>query len=158
RRRLAVGQNAADAHARRLAKEAELNARNHGVAIVATEPNGHRRSLTAAVTDFLEEKRLGKKHRTHTAYTVALGYFLESCKKRHLEDIERRDLLHFSAFLRDEKVLNPRTCWNKFCLVITFLRAYGIRSVCPERRLAFIRQGRARSLRTRGTGQALCRL
>jgi integrase/recombinase XerD len=39
RRRLSVGKNASDASARRMAKEAELNAINHGVAIVPQNGN-----------------------------------------------------------------------------------------------------------------------
>ena len=47
RRRLSVGRNAADAAARRLAKEAELNAINHGVAV--TPQNGDGRRSFAAI-------------------------------------------------------------------------------------------------------------
>jgi integrase/recombinase XerD len=131
RRRLSVGKNAADAAARRAAKEAELNARNHGVAIVAEGKNG-RRSLPAAVADFLEETKLTKKPKTHAAYSTALNYFTESCAKVYLEDIERRDLLNFSAFLRDEKELHPRTCWNKFSNVMSFLKAQTIRGLAKK--------------------------
>jgi len=56
RRRLSVGKNAADAHARRLAKEAELNAANQGVPLAKSEQNGHT-SLTAAVADYLERNK-----------------------------------------------------------------------------------------------------
>jgi integrase/recombinase XerD len=41
-RRLSAGKNAADASARRLAKEAELNAMNHGVAVAPEQKNGYR--------------------------------------------------------------------------------------------------------------------
>jgi hypothetical protein len=68
--------------------------------------NGHR-SLAAAVTEYLEETRLSKKPKTHAAYSTALAYFTESCPKLYLEHIERRDLLKFSAFLRDEKEQAP---------------------------------------------------
>lgn len=131
RRRLSVGKNAADASARRAAKEAELNARNHGMAIVAEGQNG-RRSLPAAVADFLEETKLTKKPKTHAAYSTALKYFTESRAKVYLEDIERRDLLNFSAFLRDEKELHPRTCWNKFSNVMSFLKAQNIRGLAKK--------------------------
>ena len=56
-----------------------------------------RHSLAAAVTEFLEETKLTKKPKTLAAYTTALGYFQESCPKLYLDDIERRDLLKFSA-------------------------------------------------------------
>jgi choline dehydrogenase-like flavoprotein len=51
--RLSVGKDPQDAAARRLRKEAELNAVNNGVAVVAENgQNGHR-SLEAAVTEYL---------------------------------------------------------------------------------------------------------
>ena len=48
-----------------------------------------------------------KTTRTHSAYSTALNYFLESCPKLHVEDVDRKDLLKFSAFLRDEKIRHP---------------------------------------------------
>jgi hypothetical protein len=98
-----------------LQKEAELNAKNHGIEVMPVAPqngnNGHR-SLAKAVAEFLEETKLTKKPKTLAAYTTALDYFTESCPKQYLEDIERRDLLKFSAFLRDDKEQAPRSCWN----------------------------------------------
>ena len=40
-----------------------------------------------------------------------------------------RDLLKFSAFLRDEKELHPRTVYNKFENVMSFLKAQGFRGL-----------------------------
>lgn len=128
RRRLSVGKNAADASARRLAKEAELNAINHGVAVTPQSANG-RRSLAAAVTDFLDETKLTKKTKTLAAYSTALSYFVESCPKLYLEDIDRKDLLKFAAFLRDDKDQAPRSIYNKFEIVMTFLKAQGVRGL-----------------------------
>jgi hypothetical protein len=109
-----VGKDAADASARRQRKEAELNAVNNGVSVVPQDgQNGHR-PLSVAVTEYLEETKLSKKPKTYAVYNTALSYFTESCPKLYVEDIERGDLLKFSAFLRDEKKLHPRTCWNKF--------------------------------------------
>jgi integrase/recombinase XerD len=125
--RLSVGKDAADANARRLRKEAELNAVNNGVAVVAENGNNGHRSFAAAVTEYLEETKLTKKAKTHAAYSTALAYFQESCHKLFLQEIERRDLLKFSAFLRDEKEQSPRSVYNKFENVMTFLKAQGIR-------------------------------
>src|SRR5215470_12371425 len=69
--RLSVGKNAQDAAARRLKKEAELNARNHGVAVVPEHNNG-RRSLAAAIDEYLSDVKLTKKPKTHAAYSTAL--------------------------------------------------------------------------------------
>ena len=93
--------------------------------------NGHR-SLAAAVAEYLEETKLTKKPKTLAAYTTALAYFTESCPKLFLEDIERKDLLKFCAFLRDEKEQAPRSCWNKFANVMSFLKANGIRGLVKK--------------------------
>ena len=126
--RLSVGKDPADASARRQRKEAELNAVNNGVAVVPDSQNGNR-SLAAAVADYLDETKLTKKPKTLAAYSTALAYFVESCHKLHLEEIDRKDLLKFHAFLRDDKEQAPRSCWNKFANVMTFLKAQGIRGV-----------------------------
>ena len=127
--RLSVGKDASDANARRLHKEAELNAVNNGVTVVPENgQNGHR-SVAVAVTGFLDETKLTKKPKTLAAYSTALSYFTESCPKLYLEDIERKDLLKFSAFLRDEKEQAPRSVYNKFENVMTFLKAQGVRGL-----------------------------
>jgi integrase/recombinase XerD len=125
--RVSVGKNASDASARRQRKQAELNARNNGVAIVhdSGDNNGHK-SLSLAVANYLADVKLTHKPRSYAAYRTALEYFLESCSKAQVTDIERRDLLKFSAFLRDEKEQAPRTVYNKFEHVMTFLKAQGI--------------------------------
>jgi integrase/recombinase XerD len=126
--RLSVGKDPADASARRQRKEAELNAVNNGVSVVPDGQNGNR-SVAAAVADFLDETKLTKKPKTLAAYSTALSYFMESCHKLNLEDIDRRDILKFHAFLRDDKEQAPRSCWNKFANVMSFLKANGIRGL-----------------------------
>jgi len=126
--RLSVGKNAADASARRLRKEAELNALNAGVTVVPENGNGQR-SISAAVAEYLEEIRICKKPKTFAAYSTALGYFVESCPKIFMVDIDRKDLLKFCAFLREEKQQSPRSTYNKFENLMTFLKAQGIRGL-----------------------------
>lgn len=126
--RLSVGKDAQDAAARRQRKEAELRALNNGVPILPEPCDGHR-SVAAAVADFLEETELTKKPKTLAAYTTALNYFTESCRKLYLHEIERYDLLKFAGFLRDEKTQSPRSVYNKFETVMTFLKANGIRGL-----------------------------
>lgn len=130
--RLSVGKDAQDAAAQRLRKEAELNAINNGVAVVPENGHNGRTSLAASVADYLDEVDITKKSKTHAAYSTALAYFQESCSKLYLEDIDRKDLLQFSAFLRDEKEQSPRSCWNKFSNVMTFLKARGIRGLAQK--------------------------
>lgn len=127
--RLSVGKDAADASARRQRKEAELNAINNGVAVVAADDQNGHRSIAAAVADFLDETKLTKKPKTLAAYSTALSYFQQSCPKLCLDDVERGDLLKFSAFLRDQKKQSPRSVYNKFENLMTFLKAHGIRGL-----------------------------
>ena len=94
--RLSVGKDAQDGAARRQRKEAELNALNNGVTVLAENGDGHR-TVAAAVAQFLEETELTKKPKTLAAYTKALNYFTESCRKLYLHEIERHDLLKFSG-------------------------------------------------------------
>ena len=127
--RLSVGKDPQDAAARRLRKEAELNALNQGVTVVPENGDSGHRSVAIAVARFLEETELTKKPKTLAAYTTALNYFTESCPKLYLQDIERADLLKFCAFLRDKKKQAPRSVYNKFENVMTFLKANGIRGL-----------------------------
>jgi integrase len=127
--RLSVGKDPQDASARRQRKEAELNALNNGVSVLPDNGKDGPRSIARAVAQFLEETELTKKPKTLAAYTTALNYFTESCPKLYLQDIERKDLLKFSAFLRDKKKHAPRSVYNKFENVMTFLKANGIRGL-----------------------------
>ena len=126
--RLSVGKDPQDAAARRQRKEAELNAVNNGVFVLPENGNGHP-SVAAAVGRFLEETELTKKPKTLAAYTTALNYFTQSCPKLYLHDIERTDLLKFCAFLREKKKQAPRSVYNKFENVMTFLKANAIRGL-----------------------------
>jgi hypothetical protein len=129
---VSVGKDVADAAAKRHRKEAELNAINSGVTVVSPDAQNGRRSFAATVADYLVEVKLTKKPKTHSAYSTALEYFQESCPKFCLEDLDRKDLLKFAAFLRDEKEQAQRSCWNKFSNVMTFLKAQGIRGLAGK--------------------------
>ena len=126
--RLSVGKDAQDAAARRQRKEAELHALNNGVPVLPEPGDGHR-SVAVAVAQFLEETELTKKPKTLAAYTTALSYFTESCRKIYLHEVDRHDLLKFSGFLREQKKQSPRSVYNKFETVMTFLKANGIRGL-----------------------------
>ncbi len=130
--RLSVGKDAQDATARRQRKEAKLNAINNGVAVMPENGQNDHRSIATAVAEFLEETELTKKPKTFAAYTTALNYFTESCPKLLLQDIERKDLLKFCAFLREQKNQSPRSVHNKFANVMSFLKANGIRGLMKK--------------------------
>jgi len=127
--RQSVGKDAADASAKRLRKEAELNAVNNGVAVLPENGRSGHQPLLSAVEQYLADVKLTHKPRSYAAYQTALNYFLESCHRQTVEAISRRDLLTFSAFLRDEKRQAPRTVYNKFEHVMTFLKAQGVRAL-----------------------------
>jgi integrase/recombinase XerD len=129
--RLSVGKDPQDAAARRQRKEAELNALNNGVSVLPEAGDGQA-SVAAAVARFLEETELTKKPKTLAAYTTALSYFTECCPKLYLQDIDRTDLLKFCAFLRDKKKQAPRSVYNKFENVMSFLKANGIRGLADK--------------------------
>ncbi len=130
--RLSVGKDAQDANARRLRKEAELNALSNGVGVIPENGDSGHHALGSAITAFLEETKLTKKPKTLAAYSTSLAYFGESCSKRYVEEIDRHDLLKFAAFLRDEKDQAPRSCWNKFANVMSFLKANGVRGLLKK--------------------------
>jgi len=131
RRRVSIGKDAADATARRLRKEAELNAKNNGVA-VATESKNARRVLSAAISDYLEDTKLSRKRKTYAAYDLTLRYFAQCCSKMYVDEIERKDLLKFSEFLRDVKDQAPRSVYNKFENLMTFLKSTGYSRTCGQ--------------------------
>lgn len=85
--------------------------------------------LGDAVASYLDDIRKTKKPKTWKAYRTALSYFLDSCPKTRVAEVERSDLLEYSAYLRLTKKLEPRTVYNKFESVMSFLKANGIRSV-----------------------------
>ena len=127
--RLSVGRDAADAFARKQRREAELRAIAEGATVIVdaktTGADADKQSLAAAAKTFLEETKLTKKPKTYAAYSKALEYFRESCHKLFIEDIDRTDMLKFAAFLRDAKEQAPRSAYNKFENVMTFLKAVG---------------------------------
>jgi integrase/recombinase XerD len=57
---------------------------------------------------------------------VALEQFQESCPKRYLEEIDRRDLQRFTAFLTIQKGHEPLSAHNKLAVVAQFLKANNV--------------------------------
>lgn len=125
RQRKAVGKDAATAFARKLRKETELVATAQGIALVPEPEDEKRRNLAAAMADYLAEIKMTRKKRTFSAYRISSEYFLESCSKTYIEQLDRKDMVKFAAFLRDSKGLADRTCWNKFNNTMSFLKAMG---------------------------------
>ena len=82
--------------------------------------------LDAAKDKYLAEIKNGRKPKTYQAYTVALRYFYECVGNKAMQDIDRGDLLRFAAILRYEKDQAPRSAYNKFENVMTFLGKHDV--------------------------------
>src|SRR5882724_1186526 len=121
RKRLSVGNNATDAAAKQHKQEQLLNARAAGLTVV-DEKKG--RSLVNAAAAYLAEIEAQKKPSTYKAYRTAINYFLDSCPKQTLEEIDRSDLMNFITFLR--KRFAPYSVHHRFLIVMIFLKAQGI--------------------------------
>jgi Phage integrase family/Phage integrase, N-terminal SAM-like domain len=127
RRRQAVGKEASEAQA---ALDRHLH-RLRGLALgfkaeqEAPEP---KRCLAEACGEFLDLYRssTGRKVKTYQSYRMALEQFKESCPKRCLEEIDRRDLQHFIGFLMNKKEHDPRTAHDKLAVVAQFLKANNV--------------------------------
>lgn len=124
-----VGNDAAQAAAKWLDKTNRRKAIANGVKVADEDSQKGRRTLRAAIDDYLEEIRITKKKKTYSAYSTALEYFAESCRKDYLDELERKDMLQFIAYLRDEKELEARTVRNKFGDVMAFLKHTGIKGI-----------------------------
>jgi integrase len=78
--------------------------------------------LENAMDTYLSEIETGRKKKTHQAYSVGLRYFRECVGNKPVKDIGRGDMLKFASFLRDEKNQSPRSAYDKFESVMTFLK------------------------------------
>lgn len=111
----------------------ELRGRAIGIKTPVEPGVASERTLEAAVDEYIAEKRAqGRKKKTLTAYADSLAKFKESCSKRRVCDIERKDLLSFTLYCRDELGLDPRTAHNHFSNVVSFLKANGLRGIAQK--------------------------
>lgn len=129
--RKSVGKDASAAAVLRLKEEQRLASKAVGLKIV-DESKADGPLLADAVVRFLDEVKSTKKPKTHAAYKTTMEYFLEACNKARLADVDRSDLLRYSAFLRDIKKLQPRTVYNKFENLMSFLKANGRRGLVSK--------------------------
>jgi integrase/recombinase XerD len=116
--RQVVGNDAMKADRERQRQESILNGKAQGM----THANGDGMPLVVAIDLFLDDYRISRAKKTWQQYKKALEYFRDSCNKRLVSEITRRDLLQFTVFLR-EQGLAPRTVANKFEFAMTFLKA-----------------------------------
>ena len=149
--RKSVGKDAQDAAFEQSRKQAELNAANHGVAVVpgvehnrdgSNGPNGTatKTPLKEAIAAFLEKKQLEQRKNTHQAYRTALTYFQHSCHKLYVQDVDPMDLSRFKKVLEDggleyvdhtgrKQTMRPqseRSVYNKREVVTFLLKEYRV--------------------------------
>jgi integrase/recombinase XerD len=131
RYRVAVGRDAAGAYNRQRQKEQELA---DGKPAEPEQPqfSADPGTVAEAVEKYLHEIQITKKPKTHAAYSISLRYFLESCGNKRLDAVTRTDLINYRGFLRDEKEQAPRSCWNKFSNVVSFLKSQGVRGIVTK--------------------------
>lgn len=82
--------------------------------------------LDNAVEKYLAEIESSRKPKTHDAYGIALRYFYQCVGNKPMTNIERPDLLKYADYLRNEKDQAPRSAYNKFENVMTFLKRHDI--------------------------------
>lgn len=128
-----AGKDFAEAQATLRRRKARLNAQLAGVKIPEEPSEKDRIRLEDAAYDFLTEVKTQRKPKTYSAHRGMLNDFLASCGKTYLDQIERRDLIEFVAYLKRERKLEDRTIYNKFALLISFLKANGIRGLVTKK-------------------------
>jgi integrase/recombinase XerD len=111
-------------------KQAELDAVGAGLTVASSQEGAA--TLAGATATYLQEIKLTKKPKTYAAYSKSLDYFSKSCTKTYLAEIKRSDMLRYHADLRDQWEQHPRSCWNKFSNVMSFLKAQGIRGLVQK--------------------------
>jgi integrase len=129
--RTALGTDLEAALAAQERKQAERTATEDGIE-VPTAGEGQQLTLRGAINTYLAEVKATKKPKTYFAYSRALDLFAMSCTKLYLATVNRSDLLHYHAYLRNECGQSPRSCWNKFAAVVSFLKANGIRGLVQK--------------------------
>jgi integrase/recombinase XerD len=134
RKRLSVGKDHLAAHAARMQKEAELNARARGLAVASRTPEPKTTSPTIAdaIAAYLAEIKITKTPATLAAYALALQNFSDSCHKARLGDITTADLLEFVRHMREDLKLTDRTQYNRRSHLLTFLKANGVEKLLQK--------------------------
>jgi integrase/recombinase XerD len=79
----------------------------------------------SAIADYLGDIRARRSAQAADRLKRLLNDFRRSCHKRHLQAINRRDLISYMATLRD-RGLADRTIFNRTSTVLTFLRSFGV--------------------------------
>src|SRR4051812_45667747 len=80
--------------------------------------------VVEAIQSYVIEVKHQKSHKTHSAYALALELFQKSCTKQYLEEIERKDIIAYIAYLKTQGY-GPRTVANRVSFLKTFFLHQG---------------------------------
>jgi integrase/recombinase XerD len=83
-------------------------------------------NLAACIDEYLVEVKQANAKRTHLAYSLTLNSFAKSTTKKHLDDIDRKDILAFVQSLRDAKCA-PRTIANRLAYLRRIFKRFELR-------------------------------
>ena len=90
-----------------------------------------RKTVAEAAREYIERSR-EKSRRTFIGYRTAVNLFLQSCAKRHFDEIRRDEMLDYLRFLRTHKSrktngpFGESTVFNYFLKAMVFLNDRGI--------------------------------
>ncbi len=132
RRWVSVGNKVDAAQAALSRKQKELKLAKEAAALGATVaglpdsgPGASRVPIAAAFAEYLHDVKATKAPKTWGSRKRIADYFLQSCNKRYLDEVGRRDLLDFRAFLC-AKGLKDRSVFNAFQSILSTFRALGV--------------------------------
>ncbi len=117
-----AGRDFTEARAALRRRQTRLNAQLAGVHIPEVKKDGSRLKVEDAISDFLLEVQTHRTKKTYAAYRAMLQDFSDSCSKVYMDGLERKNLMNFTADLKSAG-LSDRTVYNKFELLMTFLKA-----------------------------------
>ena len=110
--------------------------------------NNGQKSLATAVRGYLEESQTRPKAKdTGGLHDCTRLLYLSAAIKLRVEDIDRKNMLKFVAFLRDEKEQSPQPVHNKFENLMTFLKLQGARGLVSENDWPPLYRGRTGNVR-----------
>ena len=130
RYREAVGADPQDAADKGRVKQAEIAAARNGIipAPPQPEPAPQRTPLAEALDDYLNYVRDHRSLRTFRTYRPILNSFKTFCPKRHVDEVERQDLLDFSTHCMKQGQ-EGKSIYNKLVVLSQVLKQHGKRKV-----------------------------
>jgi integrase/recombinase XerD len=109
----------ADAQKAAERQKVEMEAEEHG--IIAPKAETPADDLAVKIESYLAETKANKSAATLAKYTQSLAYFVKSCRKPQVSQINREDMLNFKNYLKTQE-LSGRTIFDLFANVMIFIK------------------------------------